>query len=427
MQVSRRSTLLGALGFGVGAPSFAQTPASRPDVSGEIEIVRAAYRFLHENPEPGNHETQASAYVRRSLRALGGSDFIEFDAARTAVIARYDTGRPGPTICLRAELDALTIRNQIEPETHDPRSTVAGVMHACGHDAHAAMLLGAAHYIARNPAAFAGSIVFLFQPAEETAGGGDVIANNGVLSRLGVQAVFAQHVASGMPVGQVSLGRGALLAGSNNFTLTITGDPSHAAWPQQGDDLPWVAAQLIEELSAFPARRLGIANRPVVISVTEMRADSTRNQIPSLVTLTGTIRAFENLEQAPASNEPILNLLRRRLEQVAQGYGATAVLEVTPQAPPLRNDDRLFDLASPAIGALWGPDFTISNDRFMVAEDFAFYTATLPCLYFNLGIARDALGQVGPHQPDFTIHPAALDVGTALLVALARDVAPRLS
>jgi len=399
-----------------------------PDVSSVRAFTRATYRYLHENPETGKNEHNAKRYIADALTRLGGFEIVDVPGLPTAVIAVLDTQRQGVTIALRAELDARPLdQGQTEPQNHDPRSRIDGVMHNCGHDAHAAMLLGAAKHIAANRRNFRGRTAFVFQPAEETAGGADDIVASGVLQKLGVQAVFAQHCAPKMPVGRIQLVRGTPLAGSTGFNLLLQGKESHAATPYAGSDLTLVAARFIGELTTLPARRMDIANRPMVISVTQMSTNAqTRNGLPSEVELRGTIRAFENLETPPEDVISISNLLRERIANLAAANDVDATLTLTRGSPPTRNDDVLFDTVYPPLKRIWGTSLSSPVWRGMFSEDFAFFSESFPALYFSLGIMRDGLGEADTHSRDFTLHPDALDVGTALLVSLARDVGPLL-
>ncbi len=427
----RRSALalatLGAWPFlRAEAQSFAN---ARPiDVSDVRATMLAAYRFLHENPETGMKEVEARRYLMDKLSRLPGLRLVDLPSLPTALLGILDTGRPGATLALRAELDARPLdAGQVEPAEHDPRSRLDGMMHNCGHDAHAAMLLGAATYISGHVSSFVGRIAFLFQPAEETPGGADDIVSGGVLRDLEVSAIFAQHCTPRLKVGRVTLVRGTPLAGSTAFTIKLRGRESHAAIPHQGSDLTMLASRIIAELSLFPARRVDIANRPLVISVTQMSTNAqTRNGLPSEVDLTGTIRGFESILLPSADGPPLIDTLQNRISALAAMDGATATIVATPGSPPTRNDDALFDAAYPALQHVFGETLTSPFSRGMFSEDFAFYTEQLPALYFGLGIAKDGLGEADTHTRHFTLHPTSLEVGARLLVALARDVGPLL-
>lgn len=410
-----RHLWLAAIAWSLAAPLAAQAGTAQSDVAYQ------AYRYFHENPELGLNEVKAADYIKAHLKRAGRFELVDVPALSTEVIAVLDSGRPGPVIALRADMDARKLdQGAVEPLTHDPRSHIDGSMHNCGHDAHSAMLLGAATKLAADPSRLHGKIVFVFQPAEEVKGGADDIVADGALRRLGVQAIFAQHAAPGLPVGTVTIGRGSTLAGSNSFTLKLTGKASHAAVPFEGADLAVVAARFVTELAGLPARGWDIANRPAVISVTKINTQSeTLNATPGEVVVEGTIRAFEPLDKAPAGDPALGSLIRDRVQALATAYGIQAELSVRPGPPPTLNDPALFDAMVPRLGAAESVKVKPIDERGMFAEDFAFYTADMPALYFGLGIAKGELGRGVTHSTDFTIHPDALAAGETFLIALA--------
>lgn len=387
-----------------------------------LPVAEQAYRFLHENPELGKAEHKAHAYLTQQLAAIGGLELVKSTLAPTAVIAVFDTGRAGPVVALRAEMDARKLDQGVnEPAGDDPRSRTDGVMHNCGHDLHAAILLASAKYIAGNQGGFSGKIVFLFQPAEEVAGGADDIVREGILERLKVERIFALHAAPGMPVGTIAISAGAALAGSSTFTLSLKGRGSHAAAPFEGDDLPVVASHFVHALTSFPARRLDLANRPVVISVARLVSESSAsNMTPQSAELGGTIRAFEDVNVAPPDGPSIAAMLSDTVQALAKLHGVSAEWKLRPGAPMTVNHLALFNQVIPALRAAWPGTLETKPWRGMFSEDFAYYTARHPSLYFSLGIAKDGLGKVGVHQVEFTVHPDSLMSGLQLMTSLAR-------
>lgn len=383
--------------------------------------VTEAYTFLHTHPELGKHEIQAHAFLKARLEALGFTDFIESASAPTAVIAVLDTGRPGPVIALRAEMDARPLGPGVnEPADHQPRSGTDGVMHNCGHDAHAAMLLGAAKVLRSRVDSLTGKIVFLFQPAEETPGGADDIVHDKILETLGVTAIFAEHSAPGLPVGTVAVSPGVIMAGSGYFSIKLKGRGSHAAEPSDGDDIGLLAASLALELSNLPARKLDIATRPAVVSITKLIADGgASNVLPSEAELSGTIRAFEVIDQKPVPEQPSLaSVLQEVVANFAAAHKISADWTFRHGSPPDTNDSQLFTRITAQLGSVWQGALNTSYSRAMTSEDFAYYSQRLPALYLSLGIAKDELGQAGVHTKDFTIHPDALPLGTRLMSLL---------
>jgi amidohydrolase len=307
-----------------------------------------------------------------------------------------------------------------EPANHTPRSGVAGVMHSCGHDAHAAILLGAAQILIRNTDKLQGKVVILFQPAEETPGGADDIVNERILDQLGVQKIFAEHSAPGTPVGTIAVAPGPALAGSNYFTLTFNGRSAHAAAPADGDDVLLGSAKIIEALSYAPARRIDLADRPVVVSVTRFTADGgARNVLPSRAEAQGTLRAFEDPKAAPPGGASIETILTGELEGLSKAYGLTYAWKLDPGSPPTVNDPQLFDAVIRPLAAAFPGRIDTAPHKGMFSEDFAYYTPRYQALYFSLGVAKDGLGRDAIHTADFTVHRDAFAYGLTLMSLLA--------
>ncbi|MGV3710913.1 MAG: M20 metallopeptidase family protein [Gemmatimonas sp.] len=399
--------------------AFAQRATLASEIDRVRPLVTATYRRIHENPELGKRETKTHELLVAELRKIGYSEFVASTRVPTAVIAVLDTKRPGNVVALRAEMDG---RPDSEHASHNPRSLVPGVMHSCGHDAHAAMLLGAADVLYRNRAQLTGKIVIVFQPAEEVSGGADDIVNEGILTRLGVQSMIAQHVAPKMPVGELAISPGPALAGSNNFTLTVRGKDSHAAAPFDGSDVPGALATLVRGLIDLPARRIDIANRPVILSVSYLHTGDTTavSSLQSTGVARGTIRAFENIDPTPASDRSIKAMIDKYLQGTAPGLNVTTEFALRRGAPVTVNDQAVFDRTIPVLRAAWEGRIDTSPRREMFSEDFSYYTGVVPSLYFALGVAKDGLGNVGVHSSDFTIHPLALDYGVKFLVLTAQ-------
>ena len=382
------------------------------------EKVHALYTAIHEFPELGNEEFETQKRVTAALKSIGFTHFIPSKLAPTAVITVLDSGKPGPTIALRADMDARATQ---EPKTHQPRSHRDGLMHNCGHDAHSAMLFGAAYYLKNNLDSFAGKIVFLFQPAEETKGGADSIVEEEILETLGVSAIFAQHVYSGLPVGTLSLSAGASLAGSNYFKMTIRGQGSHAALPSGGSDTLVTAAKILTEFAQMPARNFDVVDRPMIISPTQINANSSSlNIVPSEVVVQGTIRAFEDLFDNRKPEQNLHDFMQFRVKKLGEAYGVDIELTIHRGSPPTVNDKTLYAKSVSALQKNWPGKIKLDLAKGMFSEDFAFYTERTPALYLGLGIAKDGLGEAGAHTQQFTIHPDALPYGVQALVSLAQ-------
>lgn len=419
MNAASRVTAACALVIALAAP--AQAADVRAAIDRALPVAREAYTYLHTNPELGHKEVLAQRFLTDRLRALGFTEFATSPSAPTAVIAVFDTGRPGRTIALRAEMDARPLAGDAsEPASHSPRSALPGVMHTCGHDVHASILLATAALVRANAERFSGKLVFLFQPAEEVAGGADDIVRDGTLTRLGVDRIFALHTAPGMPVGTIGLTPGALLAGSNYFTLRLTGKGSHAAAPQDGSDVLLSAMRIAQDLSYTPARGIDVASRPVVISITTFAADSgAMNVLPDSVEIKGTIRAFEDVVKGAPGAPPLGKLLADRIEKLSAVYGLRSTWELRPASPPTTNDAALFDKLLPLLGAHFSGRVETDESRSMFSEDFAYYTPLMPALYASLGVSKDGLGNGGLHTADFTVHPDAMRTGIELMTRFA--------
>jgi amidohydrolase len=381
------------------------------------ETVKSIYQQIHQHPELSHQEFQTSLLIRGELERAGFTEFVDAPSLETELITVLRTGKPGPVTCLRAELDALGIQEKTE---FSFASTVEGSMHACGHDAHAAMLLGAALAL-KADTTLRGTIVFLWQPAEEHRGGADDIIHDRTLHELGVERVFAQHVTPKIPVGDVQLTAGPLLAGSNYFRVTVSGKSSHGAFPHEGTDVPVALSELVSGLPTLPARRMNVIKEPCIISVGWIECDTQKvyNQIPDECSFGGTVRAFFDIGDTLQNGLTIESMMSGYLTNLAAAYGCSANFRMSRGAPPTVNDKSLAAKLLPEIQTGWEYGEVSQGDRYMTAEDFAYYTQEFPSLYFRLGIAKEGLGEVGLHQSEFTIHPDALEVGTQLLIWLA--------
>lgn len=393
------------------APLRAETDALRSKVC-------ATYEQLHAHPELGNKEFETSKLIRSELESAGYTEFIDAPSLKTEVIAVLRTGRPGKTVCLRADMDALPIDEQSGLSCV---SNVPGVMHACGHDAHAAMLLGAAIELKNDPNV-SGTIVFLFQPAEEVKGGADDIIADSVLQKLGVEEVFGQHVFPGLDVGIVRIAPGAVLAGSNYYSVKVTGRGSHAAYPHQGDDVPTCLANIVAGLTGLPARKMNVLEEPCIMSVGWIECDTAKvyNALPEECAFGGTVRAYVDIADTLQNGGTIESLMTTFISNTAEAYGCTAELRLRRGAPVTVNNPALCNEVLNAENKFPALKADGESIKRMTAEDFAYYTQNFPSLYFSLGIAKDGLGEAGLHTSEFTIHPDALDVGTEFLIWLAQ-------
>lgn len=378
--------------------------------------VVSNYKQIHEHPELGKREVQTAALIRAELQRSGFSTFVPEPTLETAVIATLDSGRPGPVIVLRAELDARpgTEKVNIVYKSKDPEK-----MHSCGHDAHAAILLATADILARHKGDLKGKYVFLFQPAEETPGGADDIVNDRILEKLHADMIFAQHVTPGLPVGTMQVQPGPIMASSTYFTISVHGNGSHAASPELGSDVIRVAAEMASGLSTFPARHFSVVDEPMVISVAHFEAGQKNalNKIPEDAVFEGTIRSFVSNDSVEGKQ------LTARLEEYVSGIAAanhvTVKIEWRAGSPVSINAPELFDRIVPKLSKAWKGQFLTDGEKSMYSEDFAYYTKAVPSLYFSLGISDGVRGTHNVHTDEFDLSLDALPVGVRFLVTLA--------
>jgi amidohydrolase len=375
------------------------------------EAVIALRRDFHAHPELGFQENRTSEIVAARLRELG-YDEVHTGIAKTGVVAVMRGARPGKTIMLRADMDGLPI----EEENDVPyRSTHAGVMHACGHDGHVAMLLGAAQTIAERRAELPGTVCLVFQPAEEGHGGGAAMVEEGVLERFGVERAYGLHLASAFPTGIVGLREGPFYASSDSIEITIEGKGGHGASPHLSIDPIYVAGEFIVAVQQIVSRRIDPLE-PSVITIGAIHGGTTHNVIPSRVKLLGTVRAFDAGVRAA---------MAERIEQVLRGVceaaGATYTFDYLWRYPVTSNDaeqTRYFrGLAERTVGA----DNVREIPRIMGAEDFSFFAERVPACFFTIGSNGGEASAWPHHHAKFDIDERALAVGTTMMTALAFD------
>ncbi len=389
--------------------------------------VVAWRRDIHQHAELGNRETRTAKIVAEHLRSLGLQ--VRTGVAHTGVIGILKGGKPGPVVALRADMDALPVT---EPEglpfaskaKGEYNGQTVGIMHACGHDAHTAMLMGAASILAGLKADLPGTIVFLFQPAEEgvptgESGGARQMIAEGALADPKPDVIFGLHVWAS-PFGKFMIRSGGTMAGSDQLYVTVTGKQTHGAMPARGVDPVTASAQIILALQTMVTRQMDAAASPAVVSIGKINGGVRHNIIPDKVEMAGTIRHLD-----PASHDRLLERIRRTITGTAEVAGATAEVKIEPYAPPVFNPPGLVARMLPTLERVGGPagvDRDIAAT--MGAEDFAWYQKDVPGLYFFLGVNRDGVGpgEAAPnHSPDFFVNEDALKLGVEALVSLSLD------
>jgi amidohydrolase len=374
-------------------------------------------RDFHAHPELGNREERTSEKVAEQLRAMGVDD-LKTRVAHHGVVALVRGRREGPTVALRADMDALPV---VEQTGLPFASQHAGVMHACGHDAHTAMLLGAARVLVQLRDRLPGSVKLIFQPAEEglpageTGGARQMIEEN-VLGDPEVAAIFALHVSPELDSGKLGYRPGAMMAGADRFRIAVSGKQSHGAMPWQGIDPIVTAAQIITAIQTINSRGIDV-RKPVVISVGMVQGGTAWNIIPGQVVLEGTIRTHDAEVRAK-----VLEQFQRIVEHTALAHGATAQVALQPYGPPTWNDPELGKRMRPTLLKVAGEGNVVEVEPAMGSEDFAHYAQKKPGCYVLLGVHNQAVGAVGAlHTPQLVIDEAALPLGVRTLAMLAID------
>jgi len=363
-------------------------------------------RDIHAHPELGFEEQRTSDLVATQLAAFGIE--VHRGVGRTGVVGVLRAGSSKRTVGLRADMDALPIH---EANTFDHRSKHEGRMHACGHDGHTTMLLGAAKYLAatRN---FDGTVNFIFQPAEEGIGGAKAMIDDGLFKRFPCEAVFGMHNRPGMPLGRFAVKAGPMMAGGAFFDIDIEGRGAHGARPESGVDPVLAASHVVAALQSIVARNV----RPVdtaVLSVTQVHGGDAYNVIPQKVRLSGTVRAFSN---------EVMELVGRNMarvaEGVASGFGAKANTDFRVIFPPTINNPAEAEFAAGICAGLVGAE-NVKRDPalIMASEDFAFMLNEVPGCYINIGNG-DGEGACEVHNPSYDFNDRALPLGASFFARL---------
>jgi amidohydrolase len=410
---------------------FAQAPASA--LSREIDKRAPALeakaiawrRDIHQHPELSNREVRTSKLVADHLRSL---DIEVHLMAKTGVVGVLRGGRPGPVVALRADMDALPVAEEVDvPFKSTVRSTYngqdVGVMHACGHDAHVAILMSVAELLAGMRAQIPGTVKFLFQPAEEgpppgEEGGAALMIKEGALDNPKVDAVFGLHVFP-YEVGTMHYRPGPVMASSDRFEIIVHGRQTHGALPWNGVDPVVIASQIVLGLQTITSRQVDLIQSPAVVTVGRMSAGVRYNIVPDSTVLEGTIRTFDE-----SMRSDIHQRVKRTAESIAASAGATATVNVYPYTPVTANDVALTERMAPTLKRVAGVDKVQIAKQTTTAEDFALYERKVPGMFFFLGITpkgQDVSKAAPNHSPRFYVDEAALVPGIRALANLAMD------
>jgi amidohydrolase len=374
-------------------------------------------RHLHQYPELSNREVKTAKYVEDHLRRLGIE--VKTGVAKTGVVGILRGSQAGPVIGLRADMDGLPVteRNSLQfasKETAQFNGQNVGVMHACGHDTHVAMLMGAAEVLAGMKAQIKGTVVFIFQPAEEgppagETGGAPDMVKEGVMDDPKIDAIFGIHINSATEIGTIKYKSGANMAASDWFEIKIRGKQTHGAYPWQGIDPVAVAAQIYTGLQMIVSRQSELPKAPVIITVGRINGGIRENIISEELTMAGTIRTLDTEMQKEVHQK-----IKLTATKIAESMGATATVTIDPKTPVTYNTPALVKKMLPSLEKAAGKDNVQEGEWVTGAEDFAFYGAKAPAFFFFLGgmpKGKDPKTAAAHHTPDFFIDDSRLDVG----------------
>jgi len=385
-------------------------------------------RDFHSHPELGNREFRTAKTVAEHLRALGLE--VRTGIAHTGVVAVLRGALPGPTIMLRADMDALPVTERTDVPFRSTamaefRGRQVGVMHACGHDAHTAILMGAAQILAGLRHSLPGTVMFVFQPAEEGApegeqAGAPLMMQEGLFDIAKPDAIFGLHVISTLHTGTLGVRPGPFMAGSDFFRIVVTGRQSHGARPWAGVDPIVTAAQIVNSLQTIVSRQTDITALPAVVSIGAINGGVRHNIIPESVEMLGTIRTF-----SPASRQDIIDRIQRIVEHVAAANGANATFALDPAPNPVvDNDPALTKKVVASLQAAFGVDAVKAVGLQTVAEDFSYYARQAPSVYYWVGITppgQDLRTAPDNHSDQFYVDENGIAVGLRSILHVAVD------
>jgi amidohydrolase len=385
-------------------------------------------RDFHRHPELSNREFQTSKKVAAQLQSMGLE--VHTGIAHTGVVGILRGGKPGPTIALRSDMDALPVAEHVDlsfksTATGEYRGEKVGVMHACGHDGHMAMLLGTAKVMAGMRKDLPGTVMFIFQPAEEGApegerGGASLMLSEKVFDLAPPEAIFGMHLFSSQNVGEIGYRSGPAMAGSDRFTIVVHGKQTHGARPWLGVDPIVTGAQIVLGLQTIVSRQLDVSAYPTILSIGVFKGGIRNNIIPDQAELVGTFRTFD----AKAREEVIMRI-KRISSQIAESAGATADFTLADQPNPvLVNDPALTARVVPSLQKVAGAKNVVEVPYMTASEDYAYFAQKVPSFYFNVGVTpvgKDAKTAPSNHSPEFFMDESALPLGMRAMLAVALD------
>lgn len=384
-----------------------------PEIVAQSAELTDWRRHIHAHPELAFEETQTAAFVAEKLRSFG-IDVVE-GIAGTGVVGTLQRGGGNRSIGLRADLDALPI---VEANDFEHRSTQPGVMHACGHDGHTTMLLGAAAYLAASDT-FSGTVHFIFQPAEENEGGARAMVEAGLFEQFPMEAVYGMHNIPGIPVGEFAVKPGPMMAAFDIFDITVRGRGGHAAIPQQTVDPVLIGTKIVEALQTLVAREIN-PQEPAVLSVTQFHGGDAYNVIPDQVSISGCTRCFSTRVQAQFEQS-----IERVACGIASGFGAEIEFSYERRYPPTVNSPTETESAAEAAIAVSGATAVNRAPKpSMGSEDFAYMLQEKPGCYIWIGNG-DGEGSCMIHNPGYDFNDEILPIGASYWSALVAQLLPK--
>ncbi|WP_342329661.1 amidohydrolase [Pedobacter sp. FW305-3-2-15-E-R2A2] len=386
-------------------------------------------RDLHEHPELGNSEVRTAGIVAKHLESLGIE--VQTGVAKTGVVGILKGGKPGPVVALRADMDGLPVTERVNlPFASKVKTTYngqeVGVMHACGHDTHVAILMGVAEVLASIRKDIPGTVKFIFQPAEEGAphgeeGGAELMVKEGVLENPKVAVIFGLHINSQTPVGDITYRPGGVMAAVNDLKITVTGRQAHGAYPWSSVDPVVISAQIVNNLQTIVSRNLNVTENPGVVTIGAINGGVRSNIIPEKVEMLGTIRNFTKEDEAM-----FIERVKTIATKTAEAGGGKAEVQIpySNHYPVTFNDIPLTEKMLPSLQATAGKDHVRLKPPVTGAEDFSFYQEKVPGLFIFLGgmpKGGDPLKAPSHHTPDFFIDESGFTLGVNALSNLALD------
>ena len=412
---------------------FAQSGKLRPLINKKDDSLQSQIvtwrRDFHEHPELGNHEFRTAGIVAKHLASLGIE--VKTGIATTGVVAILKGGKPGPVVALRADMDALPVIERTPvPFASKVKSTYngqeVGVMHACGHDTHTSILMAVAEILASMKSQLHGTVVFLFQPAEEglplgEKGGAEEMVKEGVLDNPKVDVVFGLHINSQTEVGKLTYRPGGTMASSTNMQIIVKGRSAHGAYPWNSVDPIVVSAQIINNLQTIVSRNINITENPAIVTIGAIKGGNRDNIIPESVEMVGTLRAFTNDDQ-----KMLVERVKQIATKTAEAENATAEVKIPfgTSYPVTYNDPALVEKMLPSLQESAGPGNLLLKPPVTGAEDFSFYQQKVPGIYFFLGgmpKGQNPLTAPSHHTPDFYIDESGFALGAKALCNLTVD------